>query len=373
MKIVFLADALDTQQAGIHYYCNGLLQALDALTTKHQLYVVRSKAKNQFNNITEIEVPIKSNIPLHQRWRQFSIIPKTINQLKPDVVVELAHFGPFNLAANIKRVTFIHDISPVLYPQWHPKASVWAHRLLLNSILKKTTLILTNTNFTKSEIIKKYPKTKNKIEVTHLGCAINEVSKKQQMPSMAKPTIETNMPYFLYVGTLEPRKNITTLIKAFELFLAKHPKHPKHPNISLILAGAWGWKYKSIEAAIQQSSYKKNIICTGYITDTQKIELLKNAIAFIYPSLYEGFGIPIVEAMRFGCPVICSNIGSIKEVAGDKAAYFNKNDANALCKLMNEIIINPPNQIRKEALIKHSQKYTWQTTAKKTLAFIEQL
>jgi len=365
MKIVFLADALDTQKAGIHYYCAGLLTALDELATEHQLYVVRPKAKKLFKNIIEIEVPINKHIPLHQRWRQFSIIPKKIKQLKPDVVVELAHFGPYKLAQNIKRVTFIHDISPVLYPKWHPKASVWAHRLLLKGILKKTSLILTNTNFTKTEIIKKFPFTKNKIQFTHLGCPLKD----DQFLNKERSQIKTEKPYFLYVGTLEPRKNISTLIKAFELFKENY----NNKNFNLILAGGWGWKYKSIKTAIAKSSYQKNIICTDYVTEAEKIELLKNATAFIYPSFYEGFGIPIVEAMRFACPVICSNIGSLKEVAENKALYFEATDAEALCQKMKQIIEKPLSGEQKLILTKHAQQFTWQATAQKTLHFIEQL
>lgn len=363
MKIVFLADALDTQKAGIHYYCKGLLQALDELKTNHQLYVVRSKAQKKFKNITEIEVSVNDKIPFHQRWRQLTTIPKIVNHLAPDVVMELAHFGPFNLKANIKRVTFIHDISPILFPQWHPKASVWAHRLLLKNILKKTDLILSNSNFTKTEIIKKYPFTKNKTEVTHLACNFEEQPKTESSKS------KIASPYFLYLGTIEPRKNITTLIKAFEIFKSKY----KTQNINLVLAGAWGWKYKNIESTIKQSSFKKNIICKGFVKEADKIELIKNAIAFIYPSLYEGFGLPVIEAMQLTCPVICSDIGSLKEVGQNHAFYFEPKNENDLCKKMIEIINNPISEMQKKSLINHSQKFTWAATAKKTLNIIEQI
>jgi len=364
MKIVFLADALDTQKAGIQQYCKGLLGALDALNTNHQLYVVRPNAKHQFKNITEIEIKINQNIPLHQRWRQFTSIPKKLNKIKPCVVMELAHFGPFNLPSSIKRVTFIHDISPVVYPKWHPFSSTIAHRLLLKSILKKTSLILTNSYFSKSEIVRKYPFVENKIKVTHLGCSINlnQLTSKDLLAE-----ILVRKPYFLYVGTLEPRKNILTLIKAFELYQSKHQQ-----NINLVLAGSWGWKYKSIKAAIQQSPSKKDIICTGYISEAQKIQLIKNAKAFIYPSLYEGFGIPVIEAMRLGCPIICSNIDTLKEVAGDKAFYFNRIDALDLCNKM-RIVSNLINIDQKKALIRHSEQFTWEETASKTISFIELL
>jgi len=366
MKIVFLADALDTQQAGIHFYCKGLLRALDKMETKHQLFVVRPKAKKEFKNITEIEIPIKKGIPIHQRWRQFTSIPKIINKLNPEVVVELAHFGPFNLKINIKRVTFIHDISPVLYPKWHTKQSVIAHSLLLGGILKKTTLILTNTNFTKKEVIKKYPITKSKIEVTHLGCTFNQ--NKLVGENLLEQTVNET-PYFLYIGTLEPRKNIITLIRAFELFKSKH----LNKNINLILAGGWGWKYNSIEKAIELSSYKKNIICKGYVNEAEKFNLIKNAVAFIYPSLYEGFGIPIVEAMRLGCPVICSNIGSSKEVAGENALYFETKNIDTLYQQMIKIAKTPLTEEQKKQLIDYSQQFTWRATAKKTLHIIEKL
>jgi len=366
MKIVFLADALDVQYAGIHVYCKNLLQAINQFQSTHQIYVVRSSTEKQFSNLTEITIPIKSKIPLHQRIRQFTSIPKYLNQLQPDIVVETAHFGPFRLHPSIKRVTFIHDLSPILFPQWHPISSVLAHKLLLKSTLRKADLILTNSAFTKREIKRVYPNLKTLVEVTKLSS--NYSSNKEVDKSIfEKHSIQ--LPYFLFVGTLEPRKNLRVLLKAYEVFRKEHPNN-KTP---LVLVGKMGWKQKSLLAAIENIPYSKELIITGFVSEAEKKALLQNALALIYPSLYEGFGLPVIEAMSNACPVISSNVSALPEVGGSAALYFSPADVSSLKNHL--LTVSNPNYKadNTEKLILQAQQFSWQKTAQQTLNYIEAL
>jgi len=363
MKIVFLADALDTQYAGIKTYCEGLLNAIDTLNPAHEISVIRASTKTQFSNIKEYAIPINAGFPLHQRLRQFSSIPRLLRQLKPDVVVETAHFGPFGLPASIKRVTVIHDLTPLLFPQWHTKGSVWAHRLFLKGILHKADLILTVSQNSKKDIVQFHSAAEMKTEVTYL--AANEKLIQNSKQDLTHHKI--NKPYFLFLGTIEPRKNVKTLVKAFEQLNNSNA-------YQLVLAGKMGWMTESLIEQINNSPQKENIVQLGFIEDDLKIALYKNAIATVFPSHYEGFGLPILEAFNYNCPVICSNNSSLPEVAGEAALYFNNSDANALSEKMKQISENAElrNSLIEKAKVQ-AAKFSWRKTAEETLGFIEGL
>jgi len=363
MKIVFLADALDTQYAGIKTYCEGLLQAIDQLNPKQNIFVIRSSSKKQFSNLEEIQVPINSNFPLHQRLRQFSSIPRLVKKINADAVVETAHFGPFGLPNTIKRVTVIHDLTPLLFPSWHPKSSVWAHRLLLKGVLHKADLILANSNHTKKDVVQFHHAAANKTKVVHL--ATNETAKNFIEEDLKQHNI--SKPYFLFVGTIEPRKNVSTLVKAFEQFNTNN-------TFQLVLAGKLGWMTEQLENHIKTSSQNENIIQLGFISENLKSTLYKNALTAIYPSYYEGFGLPILEAFNNNCPVICSNNSSLPEVAGNAALYFNTTSVNDLLSQMK--LISDDKSLRNNLIEKSKTqlaKFSWKKTAEETLLHINAL
>jgi len=366
MKIVFLADALDIQYAGIYTYCKGLLTAINSINPLHDIYVIRASDKKEFNNLNEINIPIKKAIPAHQRLRQFTSIPAYINKLKPDVVFEMAHFGPFKLDKGIKRVTFIHDLSPILFPQWHPVSSVYAHRLFLKGILRKADLVLTNSQFTKSEIARLFPMVQAKTHVTLLGYDAPITGKSNNQLTLQKLNIE--QPYFLYVGTLEPRKNLEVLLKAYESFRTGNPDK----SVNLVLTGKMGWKNNALLKQIKASQFLNEIKIAGFVDEVSKITLFKNALAFVYPSLYEGFGLPVLEAMAYECPVICSNAASLPEVGGKAALYFDPNDMQSLKKLFNKVATESNYKATVTPLLRQqSKKFSWKNTASATLKFIE--
>ena len=131
MKIAFLADPLDTQYAGIHVFCKELLHAIDQLNPDHQITVIRAKESDDFQNLDQKIIPIRKGIISNQRARLFTAFPKYIKEQNFDVVVELAHFGPFGLPDSIKQITYIHDLTPVTHKKFHGIASQKFHRLLL--------------------------------------------------------------------------------------------------------------------------------------------------------------------------------------------------------------------------------------------------
>ena len=191
--------------------------------------------------------------------------------------------------------------------------------------------------------------------------------------------------FFLFISTIEPRKNIVTIVHAFEAFKRREQEKNSRQegsgeeenrpgqNIKLVLAGNKGWKYDEILAAVESSPYRNDILMPGYVSDTEKAMLLENAAAFLYPSLYEGFGIPILEAMYCGCPVVTSAVSSMPEVGGDAAFYIREpKNSEELADRMEEVCRLDSGeldelQVRMRRQVK---KFSWKKNAEQMLQIL---
>lgn len=322
-KVVFLADCLITQRAGIHYYTKQFIKRTIEAYPSYDYYMV-VPSHYEGIDIQQIIIPINKKIPFHLRIRNIWQIPNRLNKLNPDVIIEMAHFGPFRLKSSIKRVTVIHDLTPILYPAWHDRMSTLIHKLFLRRILTNADHIIANSHVTASDIAEYHPPTRSKIQVVYPSVEIAYTKNNTDI---------INDAYFLSVGTLEPRKNYESLIRAFDVVAQKND------SIKLIIIGFKGWKSDPIFKLIDQSSAKDRIIIKGYVSEDELIEYYAQALAFVFPTHYEGFGLPLLEAMTLGTLVVCSDIDICHEVCGDGAVYFGGD--SALISSMEEIIESP--------------------------------
>lgn len=370
MKIAFLADALDLQYAGIHIYLREILKAISRQIinkeTEHEIFVVRPEAKGDLPGITEIVDPLYSFVPLHQKIRFFTSIPYLMRKHKMDLVVEPCHFGPFNLPASIKRVTVIHDITPVLFPEYHVASSHYFHRMFLPGIVKNANGIIVNSSYTGQDLQKHYPKAEGKIKSILLG-------KDEQFVRANDPKVlvkyKIDQPYFLFVGTLEPRKNLLTLLAAFEKF--KRSSQLPH---QLVLVGKEGWKLDAFHEKLSASDFKEDVKLTSYVEREELPVLYSMAEAFVYPSFYEGFGLPVLEAMACGTAVLTSNVSSLPEVAGEAALYFDPLDSDKIAEQLFLIAsdLNEKEKLGKAGLARAKQ-FNWDKAAKETMVYLESI
>lgn len=357
MKIAILADPLDTQKAGIHVYVRGLAEAIAAMDTKNEYLLVRPKKGEPFANLREVIVPINPKVIGHQRIRGFTSIPARMKAEGVDVVIETAHFGPFNLPKNIRRVTLIHDLTPLLFPAFHPTGSVWTHRLLLKRILRKADIVLTNSKHTEQDVHEYFPPAKSKTAVLYPGRDENFFPKKEKGISKK---YKLKQPYLLSVGTLEPRKNGIVMLKAYELFREQFDQ-----PVQLALVGQSGWKNEAFEKQLAGSKYKKDILRLGYVPKDDLPGLYSLAEMFIYPSIYEGFGLPVLEAMSCGTPVLISNKSSLPEVGGEAAVYFDPQSEIELAKQITRIVNDEKHRSQMSELsIEQAAKFDWNKSAK---------
>lgn len=365
MRIAFLADPLDRQYGGIQVYLKELLKAISQLDTQHEFLIVRPERRGEFKGMEEMVVPWK-NFPGYRAWRLFVEIPRLLVKKQVDIVVEPAHFGPFNLPKNIKRITVIHDLTMFLFPDDHLFFSQFLQRKFLPRILKKATHIITNSKNTSKDLEHFFPWTKGKNTPVLLG------KNEQYRPSVQPLTLlkyHLQQPYFLCIGTLEPRKNIPLLIQAFSQFKALTGL----PH-QLVLIGKEGWKTQEIFEAIVDSAFQANISVLGYVEEGDLPVFYSMATAFVYPSKYEGFGLPVLEAMACGAPVLTTKVSSLAEVGGAAAVYFTENSAADLSKKLEEIAGNYSLQeALKQRSLQQAAQFSWKKTAQKTLKIFDEL
>lgn len=339
MKVVVLADSIATQQTGIHRYGTLLVKHLADQRDRVKLSLITPHYLQQFL-VPQLVVPIHRFIPQHLRLRQLFLLGKKVMKLKPDVVIELAHFGPFGLPASVAKVTVVHDVTPITFPQYHDRASVLFHRYLFPGVLRQSDMIITNSMTTRNDLIEILSLNETKLEVFYPSLPKLSVLADEGVRSRQRP-------YFLTVGTIEPRKNHECIIQAFEIFSKSHPDH------DLVIVGKKGWKTGSYDNCIKKSPAREKIIQTDFISTQELQDLYKSAIGFVFASHYEGLGLPVLEAMQHSIPLILSRIDSSKELVKDEQAlWFDPENPAELAGHFTRLVTD---HTMKETLVQHSK------------------
>lgn len=357
MHIVIIADPFEMQSAGIHRYTVGMINSLADNLPDVKVTAIVSSTPFPNSRVESVFVPHVFSFIKNDPFRKLYRIPRIINKMKPDIVIEPAHFGPLWIAKGIKRVTVIHDLVPIIKPQYSRALSSILQRIFLPGILRKTNVIIVNSEFTKETIITKYPFYKEKVYIAYPG---TESSLKAG--DWDNRFVSGVMPgkYFLHVGTIEPRKNISTLLDAFAIVKKKSNDHA----LKLVLAGGTGWTRGNFTHQLKKHPYHDSIVLTGHIQDKAIHMLYKHAIALVFPSLYEGFGFPLAEAIHHSCPVVCSDIRVFHEISGDNALFIDPDSKQELSDNMMRILVSDYPSFIKEKGYLHIQKYSWKNYAR---------
>lgn len=277
-----------------------------------------------------------------------------------------SYIVPSLLDENIKSIATVHDLVAFLFPDRHNKKATILEKFFLKRAVKKAHQIIAISQNTKKDLLDRFPAISEKITV--IPCAASDEFRpipKDQLRDFAK---KTSLPehFFLSVGTLEPRKNYPRLIEAF------HTVHKFFPDYHLIIVGKEGWDFDEIYKTIRQYNLSQNVHLLGYLSNSSLVKLYNLAKALVFPSLYEGFGLPPLEAMQSGCPVITSKISSLPEVVGDSALLVDPHDVHAISGAMMEIIKNPQlSEALKVKVLVQAQKFSMESSAKKLLEIIE--
>ncbi|MEQ9623729.1 glycosyltransferase family 4 protein [Coleofasciculus chthonoplastes] len=265
---------------------------------------------------------------------------------------------------NSRRIINIYDLSFIKYPDYID-ATVATYKKRIKRYLQWTDLILTISESSKRDIVNYLGVNHQQIYVTPLASRYSSGYLKNHLRDQVMESIDYDFsqPYLLFVSTIEPRKNIQTLINAFNLL--KQNVKIEH---QLVLIGRKGWHHQPIFAAIENSPWNHHIHHLDYLCDEQVARFYSKADVFVYPSHYEGFGLPVLEAMTLGAPVVTSNTSSLPEVAGDAALLIDPNDPIHLAEAILKIISDT--QFRQDLIQKGKERaklFSWERTAQETL------
>lgn len=297
-------------------------------------------------------------------WGKWHIIPIELFTGKMDYFHTSDFLRPPLFKGTIG-ITTIHDLTWKIYPQWHTDDVIKAHSLKLDKTIKYKDIVLCPSECTKKDLLKLYPKSKNnKITVISEGVdkKFKPIPLKNSLKILKKYKILK--PYLIYIGAIEPRKNLKRLIKAFNLLI----KEKKYSNLNLVIGGRAGWKNQDVFSLVDKLKLNKKITFTGFVEDLDLPILYSQAECSCYISLYEGFGLPPLEAQACRCPVLSSKISSIPEVVGNSAILVNPYKILDIKNGIKKCIKNK--KILSQIGLVNSKKFTWENVCKKFLKLI---
>jgi len=370
MIIGIEAHHAEKEGAGNCTYIQNLIKNL-ALIDKKNKYILYCKNKDfsfykdieKVNrNFRVVEIKVKN---IFIRIPFFLGIRTYID--KVDIVHSL-YYCP--LVSRSKRVVTIHDIIPIIYPNLFNKFEVIKQKWFLHLFAKKADKIITISNSSREDISTYLKISNNKISSIYIGVSddFKEISQDKKINILNKFGIKK--PYIYYIGRLDPRKNLENAIKAFS-----RVSRENNYNLDFVIAGEKNkYFFNRLNNLVNEYNLEKNIKFIGYINNYDNIGLLNFAEFFIFPSFYEGFGLPVLEAMACGCPVITSKGSALEEIARDCAILVNPKSINDIESAMFELLKN--RNLKKELIKKGKEKvkeFSWQITARKTLEIYEHL
>jgi len=296
-----------------------------------------------------------------------------------DLFFSPSHYSPS--FSPFPTIPTIHDIGYLQFQNQFTKKDLYQLINWTQESLKKSSQIITVSQFSKDEIIKTYDINPNKIHIAYNGVDTPpKIDSKTQQDILSSYNLRPNN-YYLYLGTLKPNKNIPFLIESYSLFLKKIKSTPCPVKgrvgegfcPKLVIAGKKGWLFDEIFATVKKCHIEEHVVFTDFVTEDQKWTLYQNAIASVLPSIYEGFGIPAIESMKVGTPVIVSNIPPFREVVQNCGLFIDPTNSNDLCQKIIEIN-NPKNREKFSKLGKtQADKFSWGSTAKSVLQVFEKL
>ncbi|MFQ6100404.1 MAG: glycosyltransferase family 4 protein [Anaerolineae bacterium] len=354
--------AAATRPTGTEVYSQRLIQALLNLESLHRfrLYFRSTPPADAFPG-AELRA-----IPFPRLWTHLRLSWE-IARRPPDALFVPAHVLPL-IHPRASLVT-VHDLGYLHFPEAHP----WRQRLYLDLSTRwngrAAAHILADSEATKSDLVTRYSVPPAKITVAYPGYD-ETLAPVRDLAAIEAVKVRYGISgdYFQYLGTLQPRKNLRRLVEAFAKSAIRNPQSAIH----LVLAGKRGWLYDDLFAQVRRLGLEHRVLFLGYVPDEDKAALLSGALAFVFPSLYEGFGLPVLEAQACGCPVITSTTSSLPEVAGDAALLVDPTDTAGIAAAMQRILAEPS---LRESLIERGlanvRRFSWTGCAQTVLGAIE--
>lgn len=362
---------------GINRYLTNLLREIEKLTAdqkdlRFQIFVPSAHRfeSNGWAHKPSLAVTSRSLMRFHRAWK-YGLVNSLTLQMRSGTL-----FEPIPVSIYVKPgrlAVTVHDIIPLLFPeQYHsPTGRVFLHTY--TSSMRKADLILTDSEHSKADMVSRFGVPAEKIVVAYLGFDSDlfqpgPADTPEDRKILSRHGIRG--PYLLHAGRGDPRKNLVRLVQAYDALLSRR----RDLDFQLVLGGSLGWGYQPLLRSLQKPSLQGQVILTGPLSDPQLAVLYRGAAGFAMPSLYEGFGLPALEAMASGTPLMSSDRSSLPEVAGEAALYFNPESVEEMSAAMERLLTD---SALRETLVKkglqRASQFSWQQCAHTTLAALRSL
>lgn len=311
-------------------------------------------------------------VPIYQKqrilWTNFSL-PPILKAKNIEVYHGVCNFE-LPLRKTCSSVVTIHDLIPLFFPELVPKKHLFLFKALIPWIIQIADKVITDSHSSRNDILNHFPVPEEKVQVIYLAQdPIYQPIPDRDKIQFVLEKYRITGPYLLFTGVLEPKKNLIRLVEAFSFLKAQTTEWK---TLKLVLVGETGWgttMQENLFNLIEKKGLREDIIFTGYILDEDLPYLYNGAELFIFPSLYEGFGLPVLEAMACGVPVVTSRLSSLPEIADEAARLVNPYDSEDIAQGLLDVLTDPVlKQSMTEKGLKQAALFSWQRTAMETLA-----
>lgn len=361
-RIAVVTDGIDDGSAGVGTYARGLVSALPQ-ATRHEVTFVHRRNVDEYRGRPELVYPGWGS----KLVRKQVLMPRALQAHGFDLVHETFHFPPFFGKRRYRRVMTIHDMTPFVLPQSNMAVRNWLwHRLLVPPLARRADHVLADSECSRRDIVRILGLTPENVSVAYLGADASFRPRDRGEIELVRQRYGLPERFLLFVGTIEPRKNLVRLVRAFGTAAAADR------GLALVLAGGLGWRYAAILRAVAGSPARERILMPGRVAGEDLPALYSAATALVYVPLYEGFGLPPLEAMQCGCPVVCSNNSSLPEVVGDAALIIDPADERGIAEAIVRIVDDRHLRevLRAKGLLR-ARRFSWEQCAAATAAAYE--
>ncbi len=380
MKIAIDIRALtDEHVTGVGVYTRQLVEALAELAPHDQFLLFASGSARVMSrlpnfkaaNVQVIRVNIPNRLLFFLMKLPFGPMLENFLPTQPDVWI----FPKFNIfRTKLPYFLTVHDLAFEIFPQFVTAKEKLHNRLAdLQQVAKRAYGLLAVSSSTATDLEERWGISATKITVTPLGVNLELFTPREQPSDRTfRATYDLNRPYILALATQEPRKNLESVIEGYDIFRARGGR-----QLPLVLSGVEGWKTKLLQDRIQKSRFKDDILVLGYVPEKHKPALFRGSVCFVFPSFYEGFGLPALEAMACGIPVISSANSSLPEVIGSSGVLIDPFNVNDVASALHELIDEPEGTTLRQNLtqraVVQANNFNWKKTAEATLAALAKL
>jgi glycosyltransferase involved in cell wall biosynthesis len=364
MRVALITDNIDDASPGLSRYTRRLAEELVELGRRFEVTFVHRQDTAFYRG--------RSHVVVANGWgklvRKQVVMPSVLSRSGFDLVHDPYHFPPFLWPVPYARVMTIADLTP-LFLRTHTWARRFSHRVLLRRLARRADHVLTISEHTKRDAIRHLGLPEARVTATPLAAdeSLAPIECVERIDAL-RERYALPPRYLLHVGTIEPRKNLRRLVEAFG-----HATR-SHRDVALVLAGAPGWGDVGLEEAIAAQGLDGRVRLLGFVAEGDLPALYTGAQALVYPSLYEGFGLPPLEAMQCGCPVVTSNVSSLPEVVGDAGLQVEPTSVAELAQAIERVLDDSALRQRlRQAGLERAKLFTWRRTAEVTADVYEQV